>query len=209
MPSAIFFAFVAPVLVFLYVAGVLLGKFTGDRRLNTSDTIVVVGTGVALLAALWSEVLTRFMKVKLGGVEFEVLQRLDEKQQKQERNVDVDASAPRWSVVQERPFWKARAGSIPSGHRNYRNLVLEPHARFARIPEVRVSVLANDDYLAGKIQDFKERKKHDRQLTREELMQKQLDSSFRLMEQIRARVGRDRQGPEDSRSAEAPLPVCL
>jgi cation diffusion facilitator CzcD-associated flavoprotein CzcO len=29
---------------------------------------------------------------------------------------------------------------------------------------------------------------HDRELTREELMQKQLDSSFRLMEQIRARV---------------------
>jgi cyclohexanone monooxygenase len=53
---------------------------------------------------------------------------------------------------------------------------------------VRAAVLANDDYLAGKIQDFKERKKHDRQLTREELMQKQLDSSFRLMEQIRARV---------------------
>jgi hypothetical protein len=86
--SAIFFAFVAPVLVFLYVAGVLLGKFTGDRRLNTSDTIVVVGTGVALLAALWPEVLTRFTKVKLGGVEFEVLQRLDEKQQKQERDLD-------------------------------------------------------------------------------------------------------------------------
>jgi hypothetical protein len=94
MPSAIFFAFVAPVLVFLYVAGVLLGKFTGDRRLNTSDTIVVVGTGVALLAALWPEVLTRFTKVKLGGVEFEVLQRLDEKQQAQERDLDVDASAP-------------------------------------------------------------------------------------------------------------------
>ena len=48
--------------------------------------------------------------------------------------------------------------------------------------------LANDDYLAGKIQDFKERKAHDRELTREELMQKQLDLSFRLMEQIRARV---------------------
>src|SRR5271155_1334805 len=54
--------------------------------------------------------------------------------------------------------------------------------RFARISEVRAAVLANDDYLAGKVKDFKERKKHDRVLSREELMQKQLDSSFRLME---------------------------
>jgi hypothetical protein len=82
------FAIIAPMLVFLYVAGVLLGKFTGDRRLNTSDTIVVVGIGVAFLAALWPDVLTRFTKVKVGGVEFEVLQRLDEKQQKQERDLD-------------------------------------------------------------------------------------------------------------------------
>src|ERR1700688_3751747 len=47
---------------------------------------------------------------------------------------------------------------------------------------------ANDDYLAGKIQDIRKPKKYDRELTQEELTQKQLDSNFRIMEQIRARV---------------------
>jgi cyclohexanone monooxygenase len=69
-------------------------------------------------------------------------------------------------------------------------------ARFARISEVRAAVLANDDYLAGKVQDFKERKKYDRELTPEERMEKQLDSSFRLMEQIRARVDAIVQDPK-------------
>jgi hypothetical protein len=74
---------------------------------------------------------------------------------------------------------------------------------------VRAAVFANDDHLAGKIQDFKERKKHDRQLTREELMQKQLDSSFRLMEQIRARVDAIVKDPKTARSTEVLLPVRL
>ena len=47
---------------------------------------------------------------------------------------------------------------------------------------------ANDDYLAGKIADFKERKQHERELTPEEMIAKQLDSNFRIMEQIRARI---------------------
>ena len=47
---------------------------------------------------------------------------------------------------------------------------------------------ANDDYLAGKIADFKERKVHDRVLSPEELIEKQLNTNFRIMEQIRARV---------------------
>ena len=47
---------------------------------------------------------------------------------------------------------------------------------------------ANDDYLAGKVDDFKERKQHARELTPEEMIAKQLDSNFRIMEQIRARV---------------------
>ena len=61
-------------------------------------------------------------------------------------------------------------------------------ARFARISAGRTAIKANDDYLAGKVADFKERKQHDRELTPEELMQKQLDTNFRIMEQIRARV---------------------
>ncbi len=61
-------------------------------------------------------------------------------------------------------------------------------ARFAKISAGRAAMKANDDYLAGKVADFKERKQHDRELTPEELVQKQLDSNFRIMEQIRARV---------------------
>jgi cyclohexanone monooxygenase len=61
-------------------------------------------------------------------------------------------------------------------------------ARFAKISAGRTAMRANDDYLAGKVQDFKERKQYDRDLTMQELMEKQLDTNFRIMEQIRARV---------------------
>ncbi|XOV86814.1 MAG: flavin-containing monooxygenase [Pseudomonadota bacterium] len=61
-------------------------------------------------------------------------------------------------------------------------------ARFAKISAGRTAMKANDDYLAGKVPDFKERKTYDRELTMEELVQKQLDTNFRIMEQIRARV---------------------
>ena len=47
---------------------------------------------------------------------------------------------------------------------------------------------ANDDYLAGKVADFKERKQHDRELSPEEMVQKQLDANYKIMEQIRGRV---------------------
>ncbi|MDH4144240.1 MAG: NAD(P)/FAD-dependent oxidoreductase [Acidimicrobiia bacterium] len=60
--------------------------------------------------------------------------------------------------------------------------------RFARISEGRTAIKANDDYLAGKVADFKERKQHAGRLSPEELVQKQLDTNFRIMEQIRARV---------------------
>src|SRR5439155_11806526 len=42
--------------------------------------------------------------------------------------------------------------------------------------------------LSGKVDDFKERKQYDRMLTPEELLEKQLDANFRIMEQIRGRV---------------------
>ena len=61
-------------------------------------------------------------------------------------------------------------------------------ARFARISEGRTAIKANDDYLAGKVEDFKERKQHATKLTQSERVEKQLDSNFRIMEQIRARV---------------------
>lgn len=61
-------------------------------------------------------------------------------------------------------------------------------ARFARISAGRTAMKANDDYLAGRVADFKERKQHERELTPDEMIAKQLDSNFRIMEQIRARV---------------------
>jgi cyclohexanone monooxygenase len=61
-------------------------------------------------------------------------------------------------------------------------------ARFAKISAGRAAMKANDDYLAGKIENFKERKHHEHELSPQELMAKQLDTNFRIMEQIRARI---------------------
>jgi hypothetical protein len=82
------FAGAVPALVMLYIAGILEGKFIGERRLTTSDTIVVIVVGIALFAALWPEVLDHLSKVKLGGVEFELLQHLNERQRKQQTDLD-------------------------------------------------------------------------------------------------------------------------
>jgi cyclohexanone monooxygenase len=76
-------------------------------------------------------------------------------------------------------------------------------ARFAKISAGRTAMRANDDYLAGKVADFKERKQHTTQLTPEALVQKQLDTNFRIMEQIRARVDAI---VEDPKTAEALKP---
>ena len=68
--------------------------------------------------------------------------------------------------------------------------------RFSRISAGRTAIKANDDYLAGKVDDFKERKQHREKLSPQELVQKQLDSNFRIMEQIRARVDAIVEDPE-------------
>ncbi|MBT6278016.1 MAG: NAD(P)/FAD-dependent oxidoreductase [Chromatiales bacterium] len=60
--------------------------------------------------------------------------------------------------------------------------------RLATISSGRTALKGNDDFLSGKVADFKERKVHATVLTPEELMQKQLNTNFRIMEQIRARV---------------------
>ncbi len=61
-------------------------------------------------------------------------------------------------------------------------------ARFSKISAGRTAIKANDDYLAGRVADFKERKQHDRALSPQEMIDKQLDTNFRIMEQIRARI---------------------
>ncbi len=60
--------------------------------------------------------------------------------------------------------------------------------RLATISSGRTALKGNDDFLSGKVADFKPRKKHERELSPEELMAKQLNTNFRIMEQIRARV---------------------
>jgi cyclohexanone monooxygenase len=60
--------------------------------------------------------------------------------------------------------------------------------RLATISAGRTALQANDDFLSGKVADFKPRKQYERELSPEELLAKQLDTNFRVMEQIRARV---------------------
>ena len=73
-------------------------------------------------------------------------------------------------------------------------------ARFSKISEGRTAIKANDDYLAGRVADFKERKQHERRLTPEELIEKQLNTNFRIMEQIRARVDAIVEDPKTAAS---------
>jgi cation diffusion facilitator CzcD-associated flavoprotein CzcO len=60
--------------------------------------------------------------------------------------------------------------------------------RFARISAGRTAMQANDDYLAGRVEDFKVRKQHASPLSAAEMVERQLQTNFRIMEQIRARV---------------------
>ena len=60
--------------------------------------------------------------------------------------------------------------------------------RLAKISSGRTALKGNDDYLSGKVSDFRERRQYERELSPEELMEKQLNTNFRIMEQIRARV---------------------
>ena len=60
--------------------------------------------------------------------------------------------------------------------------------RLARISSGRTALKGNDDYLSGKVADVRAPRTYDRELSPEELMQRQLNTNFRIMEQIRARV---------------------
>ena len=60
--------------------------------------------------------------------------------------------------------------------------------RLALISSGRTALKGNDDYLSGKVETVRERRIYDRELSPEELMRAQLNTNFRIMEQIRARV---------------------
>jgi cyclohexanone monooxygenase len=104
----------------------------------------------------------------------------------------IDVRDQRQTTDEERDAWANEPGWARARR-----------ARFAKISQGRAAIQANDDYLAGRVPDYKERKQHERRLTPEELVEKQLDSNFRIMEQIRARVDAI---VEDPRTAEALKP---
>jgi len=89
----------------------------------------------------------------------------------------VDVRDQRATTDEERTTWANEPGWARARR-----------ARFSMISAGRTAIQANDDYLAGKIQESRKPHNYDRTLTPEELIQKQLDSNFRIMEQIRARV---------------------
>ena len=89
----------------------------------------------------------------------------------------VDVRDQRATTDEEREAWAHEPGWARARR-----------ARFARISAGRTAMKANDDYLAGKVAAFKEVKQYERMLSPEEMIEKQLDTNFRIMEQIRARV---------------------
>ena len=101
----------------------------------------------------------------------------------------VDVRDQRATSPEEIEAWKAEPGWAKARRK-----------RFSRISAGRTAIKANDDYLAGKVADFKERKKHEQKLTPAELIEKQLDSNFRIMEQVRARVDSTVEDPEIAES---------
>ena len=68
--------------------------------------------------------------------------------------------------------------------------------RFCRIASVRDAVKADDDYLSGRVEDYRKKPKETKKLSPEEWMQQQLDENFQAMEQIRARVDKVVKDPK-------------
>ena len=101
----------------------------------------------------------------------------------------VDVRDQRETTQEERQTWADEPGWAKARR-----------ARFAKISGGRTAIKANDDYLAGKVPDFKERKQHSEKLSPEEMIQKNLESNFRIMEQIRGRVDAIVEDPETAAS---------
>lgn len=89
----------------------------------------------------------------------------------------IDVRDQRATTPEEIDVWKKEPGWARARR-----------ARLAMISSGRTALQGNDDFLSGKVADFKERKQHERALSPEEMIQKQLDTNFRIMEQIRARI---------------------
>ena len=122
--------------------------------------IGIIGTGATAVQAVPE-------LAKVAG-ELYVFQRTPSTIDVRDQRETTDEERRRWA---EEPGWS-----------------LARRKRFSKISAGRTAMQANDDYLSGKVDDFKERKEHAGELTTEERVQKQLGTNFRIMEQIRARV---------------------
>ncbi len=89
----------------------------------------------------------------------------------------VDVRDQRETTDEERARWAAEPGWAVARRK-----------RFARISAGRTALQANDAYLAGEVDDWKERKEHEGELTIDEYVEKLLDTNYRIMEQIRSRI---------------------
>ncbi len=97
----------------------------------------------------------------------------------------IDVRDQRATTAQEIEAWKNEPGWN-----------LARRTRLAKISSGRTALQGNDDFLAGKVSDYRERKTYDRALSPQEMIAAQLDSNFRIMEQIRARVDSIVQDPK-------------
>ncbi|MEZ5856848.1 MAG: NAD(P)/FAD-dependent oxidoreductase [Hyphomicrobiaceae bacterium] len=89
----------------------------------------------------------------------------------------IDVRDQRATTPEEYATWPGEA-----------NWAVNRRERHALISAGRSALQANDAFLSGKVESFKARKQHERKLSAQELIAAQLNSNFRIMEQIRARV---------------------
>lgn len=104
----------------------------------------------------------------------------------------IDVRDQRETTEEEVERWRSEPG-----------WAVKRRERLATVTAGRTALKANDDFLSGKVDHFKTPKKHATQLAPDELIKRQLNSNFRIMEQMRARVDAVVQ---DSKAAEALKP---
>ncbi|WP_428666222.1 flavin-containing monooxygenase [Reyranella sp.] len=68
------------------------------------------------------------------------------------------------------------------------NWAVKRRERLALISAGRTALQGNDDFLSGKVEQYKRARQYERELSPEEMIRAQLNSNFRIMEQIRGRV---------------------
>ena len=89
----------------------------------------------------------------------------------------IDVRDQRATTDEERATWP-----------NEDNWAVKRRERLALISAGRAALQGNDDFLAGKVESLKKPRRHNTELSPEELIQRQLNTNFRIMEQIRGRV---------------------